>query len=73
MKTREQVIEEIRVDYAMQAEIEGVEEKVMGQTTLADLLRGGSKHTTQVTNWGAGENACALSAAAYAAKAQGII
>lgn len=73
MKTREQVIEEIRVDYATQAEIDAAGGEVEGKTTLADLLRGGSKHTTQVTNWGAGENACALSAAAYAAAALGIV
>ena len=73
MKTREQVVEEIRVDQQLQAEIDGVEDTVMNKTTLADLLRGGSKHTVQVTNWGAGENACALSAAAYAALAAGYI
>lgn len=68
-KTREEVIAEIRI-----AEIDAVEEKVMGHTTLADLIRGGSKHTVQaIGSFGADESACALSAAAYAAVAAGII
>lgn len=73
MKTRNEVVEEIRADLELQAEIDGVEDTVMNKTTLADLLRGGSKHTVQVRDWGAGENACALSAAAYAAQAAGLI
>jgi hypothetical protein len=73
VKTREQVIEEIRVSPEIQAQIDAAEQEVMGKTTLADLIRGGSKHTVQVQNWGAGENACALSAGAYAAAALGII
>lgn len=41
--------------------------------TLADAIREGSKYTTQSYNWGHGESACALSAAALAAQAHGYI
>lgn len=73
MKTREQVIEEIRVDMETQRELDGIEEQVMGKTSLADLMRGGAKHSVQERNWGQGDRACALSAAAQAAAALGVI
>lgn len=41
--------------------------------TLGDLIRLGSRHTTQVGNWGSGDKACALSAAALAARSLGVI
>lgn len=40
---------------------------------LTDLMRIGSKVTTQAHNWGEGERACALSASALAAEALGVI
>lgn len=67
---REEIITEIESDIA--AEMSGIEEKVM-TTSLADLIRLGSKHTTQEYGWGSGDTACALSAAAYSASALGII
>ncbi len=39
--------------------------------TLADAIREGAKATEQAYNWGDGDNACALTAAALAAKARG--
>lgn len=65
-KTRDDIVETLREEFA------GIEEKVM-TTSLADLIRSGSEHTTQEYGWGAGENACALSAAAYAGVALGVI
>lgn len=67
---REEIISTIESEIA--AEMTGIEEKVMS-TSLADLIRMGSKHTTQEFNWGAGDTACALSAAAYGAAALGVI
>jgi len=63
---RENIIEDLRADLA------GIEEKVM-TTSLADLIRSGSTRTEQEYGWGSGENACALSAAAYSAAALGVI
>lgn len=39
--------------------------------TLADAIREGSRVTTQAFNWGNGNSACALSAAAVGARARG--
>lgn len=44
-----------------------------GKYTLADAIREGSKVTTQAYNWGSGDSACALSAAAVGARARGIL
>lgn len=63
---RDEVIEKIAADMS------GIEEKVM-TTSLADLVRAGSAHTTQEFNWGDGDRACALSAAALGAVALGVI
>lgn len=41
--------------------------------TLADAIRDGSGVTSQEYGWGAGENACALSAARLSARARGYI
>lgn len=41
--------------------------------TLADAIREGSSVTTQAYSWGDGETACALTAAAIAAKARGYL
>lgn len=67
---REEIISEIETEIA--ADLSGIEERVM-TTSLADLIRVGSKHTTQEYGWGAGDTACALSAAAYSAAALGVI
>ena len=40
--------------------------------TLGDLIRAGAAHTVKVENWGAGNAACALSAAAIAAESLGL-
>lgn len=45
----------------------------MTSYTLADAIREGSSVTTQAYNWGNGETACALTAAAIAAKARGYL
>lgn len=44
-----------------------------GSYTLADAIREGSQFTEQEYHWGTGEKACALHAAALAAKARGWI
>lgn len=41
--------------------------------TLGDLIRAGSAHTVKVECWGAGTEACALSAAAIAADSLGLL
>jgi len=51
----------------------GIEEKVVMNYTLADAIREGSKTSQQEYNWGSGDRACALSAAAIAASARGYI
>jgi hypothetical protein len=48
-----------------------IEEKVVTGYTLADAIREGSTVTAQEFGWGAGDKACALSAAAVAATARG--
>jgi len=58
-------IEHLRSDLAL------IEEKVVTGYTLADAMREGSSVSEQAYNWGAGEKACALSAACIAAKARG--
>lgn len=41
--------------------------------SLADAIREGCRVTDKTVGWGAGDQACALSAAAIAAKARGIL
>jgi hypothetical protein len=65
--TTEQVVQSIKDDLAQ------IEEKVLLNTTVADLIRMGAPHSVQASGWGSGEQACALSAAALAAAAIGII
>jgi hypothetical protein len=65
--TTEQVVQSIKDDLAQ------IEEKVLLNTTVADLIRMGAPHSVQAHGWGSGEQACALSAAALAAAAIGII
>jgi hypothetical protein len=65
--TTEQVVQSIKDDLAQ------IEEKVLLNTTVADLIRMGAPHSVQANGWGSGEQACALSAAALAAVAIGII
>jgi hypothetical protein len=65
--TTEQIVEQIRADLTQ------IEEGVILNTTVADLIRMGAPHTVQANGWGAGEQACALSAAALSAKAMGFI
>jgi hypothetical protein len=64
---------EEKIDQLKQ-ELAGIEETVMMRPlTLADVMREGSKITTQAYGWGDGENACALHAAAISASARGLI
>lgn len=45
----------------------------IGTYTLADAIREGSSFTEKANGWGTGEQACALHAAALAAKTRGYI
>lgn len=54
----------------LKSELGAIELTTM-EYTLADAIREGSRNTTQVANWGDGETACALSAAAIGAKGRG--
>lgn len=45
----------------------------IGQYTLADAIREGAQFTEQAHGWGDGDKACALHAAALAAKARGYV
>lgn len=58
---------------ALARAVDEIGEKVTGSVHLADLIRAGSKVTTQVGGWGRGDQACALSAAGLAAKQMGLI
>jgi hypothetical protein len=55
------------------AELAKIEEKVVTGYTLADAIREGASVTEQAYNWGSQGKACALTAAALAAKARGYI
>lgn len=66
-KTFAPAVEGLRKELAL------IEEQVVTGYTLADAIREGSKHSTQKNNWGGGESACALSAAAIAATARGYV
>lgn len=55
------------------AELAAIELSVIGNYTLADAIREGSKSTTQTAGWGNGETACALSAAYIAASKRGYL
>ena len=70
MSTRTEEITE-----AIRADLGAIEMDVLTNTTLADLIRAGAKHTEQPCGWGDAEEgtACALSGAALAASALGII
>lgn len=52
---------------------ESIQDIPVATYTLADAILDGSNFTEQAFNWGGGEKACALSAAAIAAKAHGFI
>lgn len=64
---------EIPLDDTTIADLAKIETSVTDTITLADLIREGSKTTTPSTGWGSFETACALSAAALAARDRGII
>ena len=65
-----QIHTEAELDDAVRAELEGVLSQAV---SLPDLIRAGSAHTVKHEGWGAGDRACALSAAAIAARSVGII
>lgn len=56
----------------LRKELEVIELESM-QYKLSDAIREGSTVTSQAYTWGNGDTACALSAAALAAKARGYI
>lgn len=57
----------------LQQELGEIEMTVLTQGyTLADAMRDGIRVTDKAIGWGAGNDACALSAAAIAAKAKGL-
>jgi hypothetical protein len=66
-KTQDEVVAEIKAD------LDEIEFNVVAKTHLSDLIRLGSARTTKVEGWGTGEQACALSAAALAGRAAGLI
>jgi hypothetical protein len=61
------------IDTETRTALAGIEESVITQVHIADLLRQGAQGTTQSVGWGAGGEACFLSAAALAAKDLGYI
>lgn len=54
-------------------QLKALELETMTSYTLADAIREGSSVTSQAYGWGAGETACALSAARLAARARGYL
>lgn len=52
-------------------QVENIEK--IGSYTIADAIREGSTVTEQAYSWGSGKQACALHAAALAAKARGYL
>lgn len=71
-----EVIEKIKTDLdeATKHDLSVIELGVLATGyTLADAIRDGARHTTQVYGWGQGTSACALSAAVLAARAAGYI
>lgn len=66
-RTQDEVVE------ALRASLAGIEESVVTQVSISDLIRQGSAETVQANGWGEDDSACALSAAALAAKALGYI
>lgn len=63
-ETAVELDEQIRAD---------IDEVPMVTLTLGDLIRAGSAHTSQAYGWGAGREACALSAAGVAARSLGLV
>lgn len=61
------------IDLTTTADLAAIEENVLTRVHIADLIRQGSATTIQADGWGAGGEACALSAAALAAKGLGYL
>lgn len=57
----------------LKAELGEIEMNVLTKFTLADAIREGSTVSTQEYGWGAGETACALSAACISGAARGYV
>lgn len=75
-KFDEKVVElrkSLGLDAETMAMLGETEMKVVTGYTLADAIREGSTVSEQSYNWGDGETACALTAAALAARARGFI
>jgi hypothetical protein len=71
MRTQEEVIADIKTEIDRMMEADALARST--EYRLSDAIREGASQTTHYAGWGAGENACALSAAALAAKARGLI
>jgi hypothetical protein len=54
-------------------QIDAISLEVATSYTLADAIREGSTVTEQAYSWGSGNSACALSAAAIAARVRGYV
>jgi len=61
------------IDLTTTADLAAIEESVLTRVHIADLIRQGSATTVQADGWGSGGEACALSAAALAAKDLGYL
>jgi len=73
--TFDRQVEKVRTDVlGIEGELREIEMGVLTEgVTLATLIREGSMVSKQAYNWGDGETACALTAAALSAKARGLI
>lgn len=71
MRTQEEVISDIKTQIESLMEADALQRST--EYRLSDAIREGASQTTHYAGWGSGENACALSAAALAMKARGII
>lgn len=62
-----------RLSTQLEQELGQIEINVLTNYTLADAIREGSTVSRQEYDWGSGDSACALSAAAISAAARGYV
>lgn len=73
-ETKAKELKEVLLDEQTKAALGEIELNLLTQPySLADAIRDGVKVTEKANGWGAGEQACALSAAAIAAQAKGLL
>lgn len=73
-ETKAAELQEILLDEETRAALGEIELTLLTKPySLADAIRDGGKVTEETVGWGAGNRACALSAAAIAAKAKGLL